>query len=226
MARWGMVIDLDKCTGCQACVAACQMENNLPLQGHREDEQGRIIQWIHLLPVFEEESPHPKGRLMPVPCQHCDNPPCTKVCPVNATYKNDEGIVAQVYPRCIGCRYCVNACPYTCKFFNWSQPEWPHAMGEAINPDVSTRTKGVTEKCSFCHHRLMKARETARAENRPLREGDYTPACVQVCPAQAMSFGDLDDPDSTVSHASESPRAFRLLEELGVQPKVIYLMEG
>jgi len=111
MARWGMVIDLDKCTGCQACVVACLVENNIPMQGPEQEAQGHTIQWLHLLPVFEDEKPNAKGRLMPMPCQHCDNPPCTKVCPVYATYINEEGIVAQIYPRCIGCRYCVNACP-------------------------------------------------------------------------------------------------------------------
>lgn len=225
MARWGMVIDLDKCTGCQACVVACQVENNLPIQGSEEFKQGRIIQWIHILPIIEEEYPHPRVRLLPMPCQHCDNPPCTKVCPVRATYKNDEGLVVQIYPRCIGCRYCVNACPYTCKFFNWKSPRWPEEMAVAINPDVSTRTKGVTEKCSFCSHRLQKARDKARAEDRDLEEVDYIPACVEVCPAEAMYFGDLDNPDGAVARFTRNARAFKLLEELGTEPKVTYLSE-
>lgn len=226
MARWGMVIDLDRCTGCQACVVACIVENNIPMQGPEAEAAGRTIQWLHILPVFEDDEPHSKARLMPMPCQHCDEPPCVKVCPVNATYKNEEGIVAQIYPRCIGCRYCVNACPYTCKFFNWEEPAWPVEMIEATNPDVSRRTIGVTEKCSFCHHRLVKAREQADFENRSLVDGDYLPACVQSCPAEAMTFGDLDADDSNAARHADSARAFTLLEELGLKPKVIYLSEG
>jgi molybdopterin-containing oxidoreductase family iron-sulfur binding subunit len=221
-----MVIDLDKCTGCQACVVACAVENNIPIQGPEAEERGLTIQWLHLLPVFEDDNPHARGRLMPMPCQHCDNPPCTKVCPVYATYKNEEGIVAQIYPRCIGCRYCVNACPYTCKFFNWEDPQWPEEMAGATNPDVSRRTIGVTEKCSFCHHRLVQGREKADAEDRLLEEADYRPACVETCPAEAMYFGDLDDEHSAVATQAHSARAFTLLEDLGARPKVIYLNEG
>lgn len=226
MSTWGMTIDLDKCTGCQACVVACQVENNLPVQGIREARENRIIQWIYILPVVEGEYPYVRTRYMPVMCQHCDNPPCTKVCPVGATYKNPEGIVAQIYPRCIGCRYCANNCPYTIKSFNWRSPKWPEKMSLGLNPDVSVRQKGVVEKCTFCHHRLQHARETARAEGRELREGDYVPACVQACPAGAMSFGDLKDPHSKVAELARSPRAMRLLDDIGTQPKVIYLTEG
>lgn len=219
-----MVIDLDRCTGCGACVIACQMENNQPVQTDEETRKGRLIQWVHILTSTDPNS----GRIthMPIPCQHCDNPPCTRVCPVNATYRNPEGIVAQIYARCIGCRYCVNACPYTCKFFNWREPEFPKELKPHLNPDVSLRPKGVTEKCTFCHHRLQHARERVKAEGRELKEGDFVPACVEACPAQAMYFGDLDDPNSTVSKLAGSPRAFRLQEELGTRPKVIYLKEG
>src|SRR3989338_9132886 len=153
--RWGMVIDLDKCTGCQACVVACWAENNQPLPSPEAHREGRRIKWMMLLPFQEGQYPSVHQRLMPIPCQHCDQPPCTPVCPVFATYKNPEGLVAQIYPRCIGCRYCVNACPYTCKFFNWSKPEWPAPMAQMLNPDVSVRPKGVTEKCTFCHHNLQ-----------------------------------------------------------------------
>lgn len=224
--RWGMVIDLDKCTGCQACVVACSAENNQPLPSPQAHQEGRVIEWMKLLPFPEGEYPHLRQRLVPIPCQHCDRPPCTPVCPVMATYKNPEGLVAQVYPRCIGCRYCVNACPYTCKFFNWSEGQWPTPMGEMLNPDVSLRPKGVVEKCTFCHHRLQQARELAKSEGRSLRESDYVPACMQACPAQAIAFGDLDDPESPVAQAARGPRAFTLLEELGTLPKVFYLREG
>jgi molybdopterin-containing oxidoreductase family iron-sulfur binding subunit len=221
-----MAIDLDKCTGCQACVVACQVENNLPVQGLREARERRLIQWIYILTFTEGEYPYVRTRYIPVLCQHCDNPPCCKVCPVGATYKNEEGIVGQIYPRCIGCRYCANNCPYTIKTFNWRNPNWPGKMSLGLNPDVSVREKGVVEKCTFCHQRLQHARERARVEGRELREGDYTPACVEACPAGAMVFGDLKNPHSQVSEFARSPRAMRLLEDLGTQPKVIYLMEG
>lgn len=225
MPKWGMVIDLDKCTACGACITACHSENNVAPQSQDEAEKGRLTLWIRLIPFLKEEYLHTKVRLMPVMCQHCDKPPCTKVCPVGATYRDPEGIVGQIYARCIGCRYCTNNCPYTIKAFNWKAPSWPGDMGKAINPDVSVRSKGVVEKCTLCHHRLQKAREQARVEGRPLKQGDYIPACVEVCPAQAMYFGDLSDPHSQVSELERSPRSFRLMEDIGTHPKVIYLTE-
>jgi len=227
MAKWGMVIDLDRCTGCQACVTACQMENNLPPTDAKASHTGRAFTWLEMIPFSEEEeSGRGPVRLIPRPCMHCDDPPCIKVCPVGATRLNREGIVAQVFARCIGCRYCTTACPYTVRYFNWFKPQWPEPLDKMINPDVSVRPKGVVEKCTFCHHRLQKARDQARAENRDLRPGEYVPACVEACPAGAMFFGDLSDPDSEVSRLARSRRAFRLLEDLGTKPKVIYLREG
>lgn len=224
--RWGMVIDLDKCTGCGACVVACSAENNQMLGSAQEAAMGRVIRWLKILPSQEGEYPEPKQRLLPMPCQHCEHPPCTKVCPVYATFKNEEGIVGQVYARCIGCRYCVQACPYTCKFFNWETPVWPEEMQGSFNPDVSIRPKGVVEKCLFCHHRLQRAKEEAAAEGRPLRDGDYQPACADVCPAKAIVFGDLNDRDGDAARLSRDSRAFHLLEELGTEPKVTYLKES
>ena len=228
MPRYGMVIDLDTCTGCQACVVACKVENNVPFSTPEQAAAGREIAWIQVMPMIEGEYPEVRARFMPVLCQHCDKPPCVPVCPTGATYKSEPtGIVAQVYPRCIGCRYCTNACPYTIKFFNWSKPTWPEEMEHGFNRDVSVRPKGVVEKCTFCHHRLQKAREQAKAEGREVRgEGEYVPACVQACPSKAMFFGDLDDPHAHVTILSKSPRAFRLQEELGTEPKVYYLREG
>ena len=138
---------------------------------------------------------------------------------------DDEGLVGQIYPRCIGCRYCANACPYTVKFFNWSAPRYPESTRSGLNPDVSIRPTGVVEKCTFCHHRLQNAREQARAEDRPLREDDYIPACAESCPTDAIVFGDLDDSRHRVNQLSRDPKAFRLLEELGTEPKVYYLTE-
>ncbi|MBI4459115.1 MAG: 4Fe-4S dicluster domain-containing protein [Acidobacteria bacterium] len=226
MARWGMVIDLDKCTACQACVVACQVENNVPFMQPEEAQKGRNIYWLKLVPFPEGQFPEAKVRFLPLPCMHCDEPPCIQVCPVDATNINSEGIVRQIFARCIGCRYCTTACPYTVRSFNWYKPEWPEPMQEARNPDVSVRPKGVVEKCTLCHHRLQKARAKAMSEDRPLASGEYTPACVESCPPKAMVFGDLDDPNSEVSQLARSPRAFRLLEELGTKPKVIYLAEG
>jgi len=218
MALWGMVIDLDRCTGCQACVMACKAENNVPAVGAKEAALGRTISWMQVLVEESEE----RTRFLPRPCFQCDDPPCTKVCPVYATYRDPEGIVAQVYARCIGCRFCMAGCPYNAKYFNWRRYQ-QEAPGQ--NPDVSVRPKGVVEKCTFCHHRLQKARDRVRAERRELAPGDYVTACAEACPTRAITFGDLSDAGSDVAKLAKSPRAFRVGEELGTKPKVIYLSE-
>lgn len=222
MTRWAMAIDLDACTSCGACLVACAQENNIP-PGEPGNEQ--IIRWMELLTIEEGEYPRASARMLPMPCQQCDNPPCARVCPVYATYKTPEGIVAQVYPQCIGCRYCVNACPYTCKHFNWSDPTWPSPMERGLSPDVSLRSRGVTEKCNFCLHRLLKAKDLAALDGRELKAEDYRPACVEVCPVKAIRFGDLDDAEGEVRSAAQDPRATTLLEDLGTHPKVFYLKE-
>ncbi len=222
-----MVIDLDRCNACQACVVACQVENNVPPPDAQQAAAGRAISWLRLAPVQDgEHGTRPDLRLIPLPCMHCERPPCTKVCPVKATQSDDDGLVAQVYPRCIGCRYCTTACPYTVRYFNWERPAFPPSFEAGLSPDVSVRPRGVVEKCSFCHHRLQRARDLARARKRPLQPGDYVPACVETCPTGAMVFGDLDDAHSDVARLAQSPRAFRLLEELGTRPKVVYLSKG
>jgi Fe-S-cluster-containing dehydrogenase component len=225
MARWGMVIDLDRCNGCQACEIACRAENNVAVAGPQSAHESRTVFWMRVVTEVHGEWPDVHTRFFPRPCMQCDRPPCTAVCPVRATSIDDEGIVAQTYPRCIGCRYCANACPYTAKFFNWRAPTYPRSTLPMLNPDVSTRPVGVIEKCTFCHHRLQHARERASVEGRPLREEDYVPACAEACPAAAIAFGDLDDPDHRVARLVQEPRAFRLLEELGTEPKVYYLSE-
>jgi len=228
MARWGMVIDLDKCFACQSCTVACRMENNTPVAGPDQAARSRTILWNEVLPFVEGEYPNVTMTFIPRPCQHCDNPPCVKVCPVQATYKNEEGIVLVDYDRCIGCRFCTVACPYQVRYFNWYQPEWPEALKAHLNPDpeVAPRPKGVVEKCTFCIQRLRKARQKAEAEGRVFNATDFGPACVQTCTGHARYFGDPDDPNSLVSKLAASPRAFRLLEEMGTQPKVYYLKQG
>ena len=225
MARWGMVIDLDRCTGCGDCMAACHQENNLAAVGSSETSQNRAFHWLRVLREVEGTGSQASVRYQPVMCMQCDNPPCVRVCPVHATYLSEEGIVGQIYSRCIGCRYCMAACPYNVKVFNWYEPEWPGELERRVNPDVSLRPKGVVEKCTFCHHRINRSREQADAEGREIRDGEVTPACAESCPAEAIVFGDLDDPGSRVSQLARSPRASRLHGDLGTRPKVIYLAE-
>ncbi len=242
MTRWSMVIDLDKCVACQGCSIACRFENNTPVVSPIEALRGRAIRWNDVFPMpvnpTEEtgEYPYVNSRYLTRPCMHCENPPCIKVCPVQATYKDEEGLVRQNYDRCIGCRFCTVGCPYGVRYFNWYEPEWVGSLEKQLNPDVvmgngilegpAVRPKGVVEKCTFCIQRLRKARQRAESEGRDFRSDEYVPACVQTCTGKARFFGDLDDPDSTVSLLSSSQRAFRLLEDVGTHPKVIYLKEG
>jgi menaquinone reductase, iron-sulfur cluster-binding subunit len=223
MPRWGMVIDLDRCTACGACMAACKVENNVQIVSIEESQQGRRMHWLRLLTETSGSYPDTQIRTAPNLCMMCDNPPCTKVCPVHATYLGADNLVGQIYPRCIGCRYCMAACPYSVKVFNWSYSEPPPGMESILNPDVSVRQQGVVEKCTFCYHRLQAAKEVARAENRPVRDSDYQPACVEACPADAMVFGDLDDELNLVAQLSKTVRAKRALEHLGTEPKVYFL---
>lgn len=220
-----MVIDLHRCTGCGDCVTACKVENNVPTVSADEAAAGRTLAWMDLLFHHEGEYPDLKIHSMPKPCFHCDNPPCTRVCPVHATYLGEEGIVGQIYSRCIGCRYCMAACPYTAKVFNWFEPVWEGKLDSCHNPDVSLRMTGVVEKCTFCSHRRMRAREEAALEDRPIRDGEYVPACAESCPADAITFGDLDDRESRVAQLARNPRARREMDDLGTEPKVIYLAE-
>ncbi|MBI2899636.1 MAG: 4Fe-4S dicluster domain-containing protein [Planctomycetes bacterium] len=226
--KWGMVIDLDRCTGCQSCVVACRVENNVPVAGPELNEQDRAIFWMDMLTVPEGKYPDLRTQFIPVPCNHCENAPCVKACPVHATYINEEGIVAQIWGRCIGCRYCTTACPYSRRYFNWKAPVWSESQKQYLNPDVATRPVGVVEKCTLCHHRIRARRMKARLEGRELTDADVRklPACAQSCPADAITFGDLNDPESEVSLLSRSPRAFKLLEELGTHPKLTYLREA
>ncbi|MDE0104738.1 MAG: 4Fe-4S dicluster domain-containing protein [Bryobacterales bacterium] len=221
--QWGMAIDLDRCTGCEACVVACASENNVPTAGEDQAAKGRTKHWIRIDRYYEGDFPNIRVRHRPVLCQQCDEAPCEPVCPVNATYQNAEGLNVQIYNRCIGTRYCAINCPYTVRFFNWYPPEWAEPLGLQLNPDVSVRPAGVVEKCTFCVQRIKRAKLNATAEGREVGDGEIQPACVQSCPAEAMVFGDLSDPSSRVARLANSRRAQRLLEELGTKPRVFYL---
>ena len=221
--QWGMVIDLDRCTGCEACVVACHAENNISTVGEDQAARGRAKHWIRVERYWEGDFPNAKVKFRPVLCQQCDEAPCEPVCPTYATYHNDEGLNAQIYNRCIGTRYCANACPYSVRFFNFFNPVWDRPLNLQLNPDVSVREVGVMEKCTFCIQRISAAEIQAEAEKRTLKDGEFNPACVQSCPTNAMVFGDLNDPESKVARLARSGRGTKLLEELGTLPKVTYL---
>jgi len=222
--RWGMAIDLDRCTGCQACVVACFAENNVPVMGPEAASQGRYMGWIRLERYLGDE---PGGELevnlLPMLCQQCTNAPCEPVCPVYATYHTAEGLNAQVYNRCVGTRYCSNNCPYKVRTFNWRDAQFPKPLQMQLNPDVTVRSKGVMEKCTFCVQRIRFAENQARDEGRPVKDGEIVPACAQTCPSQAIAFGDLHDPGSRVSRLESEKRGFGALEELNTRPAITYL---
>lgn len=222
---WGMAIDLDLCTSCGACAVACHSENNVPPVGPDPARRGTHIHWMELAPRQRPASGGHVTQILPMPCMHCHDAACVKVCPVGATYQTEDGITAQIWDRCIGCRYCQTACPYGRRYFNWTHPEWPEGYRNYINPDVATRPKGVIEKCTFCVHRLRRVQERARVEERELGDEELQrlPACAQACPTTAITFGDLNDSEGQVSKLRRDPRAFRLLEEIGTEPKVFYL---
>jgi molybdopterin-containing oxidoreductase family iron-sulfur binding subunit len=219
-----MAIDLDKCVGCNACVAACYVENNIPMVGREQHLRGREMAWIRLEQYYEADGS--AGHFVPTMCQHCDFAPCEPVCPVYATYHNDEGLNAQIYNRCVGTRYCGNNCPYKQRRFNYfSYEHRPHPMNLMTNPDVSLRGKGMMEKCTMCVQRIRKARDIAKDEKRDIREGEITTACAQACPGKAIVFGNLLDENSEVHKWAHDTRSSRILEELGTSPGVFYLSD-
>ncbi len=221
--RWGMTVDVDLCTGCSACVVACQSENNVPVVGKEQVAYGRAQQWLRLERWQEGTAPRPLNIFLPMFCQHCDVAPCEPVCPVYAAYHTREGLNGQVYNRCVGTRYCGNACPYHVRRFNWYNYTWPTPLDLQLNPDVTVRQGGVMEKCTMCLQRIALAKEQAREADRPVKDGDMQTACQQTCPTRAITFGNLKDGAAEVSKLSRSPRSYHVLEDLGTHPGVTYL---
>ena len=223
MARWGMAVDLDRCTGCGSCVTACHAENNISTVGPDQAAMGRAKHWMRVETYYEGEFPDVRAKFRPVFCQQCNTAPCEPVCPTYASHHTEEGLNAQVYNRCIGTRYCANACPYNVRFFDFFNPTWDKPLQLQLNPDVSLREVGVMEKCTFCVQRIKATQIAAKAEDRSVRDGEIQPSCAQACPSRALVFGDLEDPESEVSRLSRQPRGTHLLEDLGTNPNVTYL---
>jgi molybdopterin-containing oxidoreductase family iron-sulfur binding subunit len=220
--RWGMVVDLDRCIGCSACVAACYAENNIGMAGRRQVAEGREMAWLRIERYYDPQDPA-KMIFLPMLCQHCDNAPCESVCPVYAPHHSKEGLNNQVYNRCIGTRFCAQNCPYKVRRFNWFDWQWPDPLPQQLNPDVTVRSKGVMEKCSFCVQRIKAAHGVAKDQDRTIRDGEVVPACVQTCPTDALIFGNLMDPASQVRKLSDDPRAYQVMGYLNTKPAVIYL---
>ncbi|MDX8398831.1 MAG: 4Fe-4S dicluster domain-containing protein [Gallionellaceae bacterium] len=248
--KWAMAIDLDACTGCNACSVACYAENNLPVVGKEKYGHGQSMHWMRIERYWDEgeqEFPEQGAQFLPMLCQQCEAAPCETVCPVGATNHTEDGLNSQIYNRCIGSRYCSANCPFKVRYFNWydypsTENVWPAPMEQQLNPDLSVRSKGVMEKCTFCKQRTYTARNNAKTEDRPVRDGEVQTACQQSCPTSAISFGNLFDTESRVAkqweeqkvelikdkqEKDEKPgnqlRGYRILENLRPYPSVMYL---
>lgn len=224
MARWGMTIDVASCTGCTACVAACYAENNIAVVGKALYAEGRELSWLRINRFFDGPATQPVTGFLPMLCQHCGNAPCEPVCPVYATYHGEDGLNTMVYNRCVGTRYCSNNCSYKVRRFNWFEYSWPEPLNWQLNPDVTVRSVGVMEKCTFCIQRIREVQNKAKNLGRTVADGEIQPACASSCPSDAINFGNLLDTNSEVYADAQSPRSYKILDfELNTQPAITYL---
>lgn len=222
--RWGMAVDLNSCTGCGACVVACSAENNIAFVGKKQVYKGREMSWLRIERYFDGGAEELSVNFVPMMCQQCGSAPCEPVCPVYATYHNEEGLNAMIYNRCVGTRYCSNNCSYKVRRFNWYEYDFPEPLNWQLNPDVTKRGLGIMEKCTFCVQRISDAKDRAKDLGRLVEDGEVSPACVQSCPTKALTFGNLNDPKSAVSKKSAEERGYKILDQhLNTQPAITYL---